>query len=120
MITNTLGLMDFLDYFFVKLDGMLKDDKIGWRDIPAIIGILFKVKLAIVGMKNLNSELTHSTDAEITQIVVRLRSVTQKMADIIVRHQTVHTSTPDLGVDMEGFSEEAFRRAVEAIKGGAA
>jgi hypothetical protein len=109
-INATLGLMDFLDYFMVKLDGIMEDDKLSWRDVPKIICILQKVKLAIVGVKNMNEELTHSTDEEMTQVVMRLQGVTQKIADLIVKHQVVHTSTDD--VDMEGFSEEAFRQAL--------
>lgn len=109
-IDATLGLMDFLTYFFEKLDKILKDEKVNWKDIPSFIAVLFKVKLAIVGVKNLNTELTHSTDAEITQIVARLRDVTQQLSDIIVKHQSdvFHTSTPE--INMADFNEDDFKQ----------
>jgi hypothetical protein len=112
-VTNTLGLLEFLSYFVKELDKIFKDEKVSWKDIPYFLGILFKVKLAITGIKNLNSELTGSTDEEISQLVIRLQGVAQQVSDLIAKHQddVVHTaSQPE--VDMEGFSEEAFRNAI--------
>jgi hypothetical protein len=112
-IKNTLGLLDFLSYFVKELDKIFKDEKVNWRDIPHFLGVLFKLKLAITGITHLNEELTASSDSEINQLVIRLQGVTQQLSDLIVKHQSdvVHTASgPE--VDMEGFSEDEFKKAI--------